>query len=77
MAVYNWPIIGHEKISKFLQKSLDKGRLSHAYLFSGQEHLGKTLMTENFVASILCSDYHNTNNQKVNALPCNECIFCT
>jgi len=34
-------IVGHQKILNFLNKSLEKGSLSHAYIFSGPEHLGK------------------------------------
>jgi len=34
-------IIGHQKQWQFLKKSAELGRLSHAYLFSGQEKLGK------------------------------------
>jgi DNA polymerase-3 subunit delta' len=34
-------LIGHQKQWQFLKKSAQLGRLSHAYLFSGQEKLGK------------------------------------
>ena len=34
-------IIGHQKQWKFLQKSAKTDRISHAYLFAGQEKLGK------------------------------------
>jgi len=76
MKNYNWGVVGHKKITEFLQKSLEYNKISHAYLFSGKEHLGKTLMAEKFIASILCADYHQ--NSKLNAefLPCGACIFC-
>ncbi|MBN1325642.1 DNA polymerase III subunit delta', partial [Candidatus Falkowbacteria bacterium] len=77
MSSYNWPVVGHKKITKFLQKCLEQNRLAHAYLFSGQEHLGKTLVTENFIASILCSDYHRANNLEIKSIPCNQCAFCS
>ncbi len=77
MSSYNWPITGHQKISQFLQKSLDKNKLAHAYLFSGQEHLGKDLLSKNFIASILCADYHKTNKLEAKAIPCGQCAFCT
>ncbi|MDD5341476.1 MAG: DNA polymerase III subunit [Patescibacteria group bacterium] len=70
------PIVGHEKISQFLQKSLDQNKLAHAYLFSGQEHLGKTLLAENFIASVLCADYHKANGLTIKSIPCGECSFC-
>jgi len=34
-------IIGHQKQWQFLKKSLELGKLSHAYLFSGETQLGK------------------------------------
>jgi len=34
-------IVGHQKQWQFLQKSAKTDRISHAYLFSGQEKLGK------------------------------------
>ncbi|MDD4995374.1 MAG: hypothetical protein PHW53_02840 [Patescibacteria group bacterium] len=34
-------VIGHEQILSFLEKSLNSGRLSHAYLFLGPEDVGK------------------------------------
>ncbi len=34
-------IIGHQKQWQFLRKSLELGKLSHAYLFSGETQLGK------------------------------------
>lgn len=34
-------IIGHQKQWEFLKKSAEIGKISHAYLFSGQEKLGK------------------------------------
>lgn len=34
-------IVGHQKQWEFLKKSAETGKISHAYLFSGQEKLGK------------------------------------
>jgi len=34
-------LIGHQKQWQFLKKSLELGKLSHAYLFSGETQLGK------------------------------------
>jgi DNA polymerase-3 subunit delta' len=34
-------IIGHQKIVNQLDKALEKGNFSHAYLFAGSEHVGK------------------------------------
>ena len=34
-------IIGHQKIWKLFKESVESGKLSHAYLFAGQEKIGK------------------------------------
>lgn len=36
-----WETIGFEKIKKFFEKSLKESSLNHAYIFSGQEMIGK------------------------------------
>lgn len=76
MDSFNWPIVGHTKIQQILQKGLLNNKLAHAYLFSGPAHLGKSLVAEKFIASILCHDYHQQNKSQVKSLPCNECVFC-
>jgi DNA polymerase-3 subunit delta' len=76
MDTFSWPIVGHSKIQQFLQKSLVNNKLAHAYLFSGPEHLGKSLLADQFIASILCHDYHQQNNKKAEVLPCQACVFC-
>ncbi|MEK9129891.1 MAG: DNA polymerase III subunit delta' [Patescibacteria group bacterium] len=57
-------VIGHKKIIYFLQKSIDNNKLSHAYLFYGPTHLGKTTITKNFLFKILCKN------------KCGKCIHC-
>ncbi len=76
MKKYNWQTIGHKKIVKILQKGIENNKLSHAYLFSGKENLGKRFLAEEFINSILCHDYHLKNKQEVKSLPCNDCVFC-
>lgn len=45
-------IIGHQKQRKFLKKSVELGKISHAYLFSGEERLGKKRIALEFVKLI-------------------------
>jgi len=45
-------IIGHQKQWQFLKKSLELGKLSHAYLFSGQTQLGKKKLALEFAKLI-------------------------
>lgn len=51
-----WPIIGHGNIVNYLQNSLAKKRLVHAYLFSGPLSVGKSMVADYFVRSLLCLD---------------------
>src|SRR4030042_2600911 len=41
-------IIGHQKIVKYLEKSLKCNKLAQAYLFCGPEHLGKFTLAKQF-----------------------------
>ncbi|GAH23159.1 unnamed protein product [marine sediment metagenome] len=45
-------IIGHQKQWRFLKKSVELGKISHAYLFSGEERLGKKRIALEFVKLI-------------------------
>lgn len=64
---FNWPLAGHDNIKKYLEKNISAGKLSHAYIFAGQAHLGKKTMAVNFIRSFLCQE------EKV---PCNKCSTC-
>lgn len=63
-----WPVVGHENIINFLEKSIKAGKLSHAYLFAGSSNLGKTLVADYFIRSMLCEESENK--------PCNKCQTC-
>lgn len=49
-------IIGHQKIWQFLTKSAELGKLSHAYLFSGQEKSDKKKLAFEFVKWLFKED---------------------
>ena len=63
----NWGILGHENIVQFLQSSIKNEKVSHAYLFSGQPGLGKTITADKFVQNLIC--------EKGNS--CDNCSACT
>lgn len=46
-------IIGNAKIVRYLDKVLEKGCVSHAYLFEGPEHIGKTTVARAFARELL------------------------
>lgn len=62
-------IIGHEPQKEFLQSSVRKNRISHAYLFSGPEGVGKKLVAIGFAKLINCTSGGGEN------LDC-ECVSC-
>ncbi len=47
-----WETQGFELIKDFFKKSIDNGHLSHAYIFSGQEMIGKRTFTLELAAKI-------------------------
>ena len=46
-------IIGHASQRQQLKKDLEQGNVSHAYLFSGPDHLGKMSLALTFAAELL------------------------
>jgi len=46
-------IIGHQKIIQFLSRSINKGKIVQAYLFSGPENVGKFTIAKLFAESII------------------------
>lgn len=52
-------LIGHQKIWQFLKKSAELGKISHAYLFYGEEQLGKKTLAIEFVKFLFGQDLFN------------------
>ena len=64
-----WEVCGHEKIVNFLKSSINQERIGHAYIFAGQNGLGKATVAEKFIKTLYCqgqSEYR----------PCNQCSAC-
>ena len=49
-----WTVIGQDKVVTFLQKSLEKDSLAHAYLLVGLPHVGKMTLAVNLAMAINC-----------------------
>ncbi len=62
-----WQIIGQSKNVDFLQRSLETGSLSHAYLFVGPAHAGKMTLAVNLAQALNCGEA---------VVPCNQCDSC-
>jgi DNA polymerase-3 subunit delta' len=65
--ISNWPVAGIA--ADMLQRTLQTGRLAHAYLFLGPEGAGMLETAVYFAKGILCE-------QKEGKSPCGECIHC-
>lgn len=52
-------IIGNQRVADMLEKSYKSGKLAHAYLFEGPEHMGKKMLALNFCRMILEDNREN------------------
>ena len=68
----NWNIIGHNKITSFLETGIKNDKLSHAYLFHGPKSIGKKTLTKQFILNLLC----HTENPEKPEIPCLNCDSC-
>lgn len=73
---FDWRIIGHGDIVAFLQKQIQKNRLSHAYLFYGEDHLGKETVASLMAQTVLCFAYHQKEAMGQRLVPCRDCAHC-
>ena len=60
-------IAGHHRELRHLQKLNDGANIPHAILFTGQRGIGKRLIAERFLSSLIC---------KESAPPCGTCSLC-
>ncbi len=63
-------ILGHQKQWQFLKKSVELGKLSHAYLFCGEEGVGKEKLALEFAKLVNCE------NKDFKIRPCQKCRSC-
>jgi DNA polymerase III subunit delta' len=71
---HDWNIVGHEHTINTLRRALAAQRVRHAYLFTGPEHIGKTLLAQRFAQTLLCTGGPNPNVAPQS--PCNTCLSC-
>lgn len=67
MAVFS-DIIGQEIIKEHMINSLETGKISHAYIISGERYCGKEFIANVFAMALQC--------EAEGADPCNECHSC-
>lgn len=61
-------IIGHEQIKEHLQKAIENGKVSHAYILNGEAGMGRKSLANAFALALLC--------EKGKPEPCMECHAC-
>ncbi|HEV2582864.1 MAG TPA: DNA polymerase III subunit delta' [Ktedonobacteraceae bacterium] len=69
-----WGIVGHEHAIDTLRRALLSDRVRHAYLFSGPDHIGKSLLVRRFAQTLLCTGGQDPAGSPQN--PCNTCLSC-
>lgn len=62
-----WQVFGHDWIVTLLENSIASERLSHAYLFTGPPHVGKTTLCLNLAQALNCEEQDR---------PCGQCLSC-
>jgi DNA polymerase-3 subunit delta' len=62
-----WQVVGQPKAITLLERSIETGQLSHAYLFVGPPHVGKLTLALNLAQAVNCG---------AAAPPCGECTSC-
>jgi DNA polymerase-3 subunit delta' len=66
-------IIGHEKVKKHLKKAVAMNKVSHAYIFSGEDGTGKNMLAEAFSLLLQCEGRLEMDNKEE---PCHTCKSC-
>jgi DNA polymerase-3 subunit delta' len=69
-----WNIVGHEHSIDILRRTLAAQQVRHAYLFSGPQHIGKTLVARRFAQTLLCTG--GSDPLVAPQEPCNTCLAC-
>lgn len=63
-------LVGHEWAVDLLRGAVSKGRVGHAYLFTGPEQIGKTTLARTFAMAFNCEAVERE------ARPCGRCRAC-
>ena len=62
-------VYGQDHVTSTLKNEIKKGRVSHAYLFTGSRGTGKTTCAKILAKAVNCEN-------SLDGEPCNECEVC-
>lgn len=65
-------ILGNQKTKEIIERTIISNRVSHSYMFIGQEGIGKKLIAKEFAKAILCL----SENKYEQSSYCNKCKSC-
>ncbi|MEO8953624.1 MAG: DNA polymerase III subunit delta' [Ktedonobacteraceae bacterium] len=69
-----WNIVGHEHAIDLLRRTLAAQQVRHAYLLTGPDQIGKTLLARLFAQTLLCTG--GPDPRVAPQMPCNTCLAC-
>lgn len=69
-----WNIVGHDHALDLLRRMLLAQQVRHAYLFTGPEHTGKSVVAQRFAQTLLCTG--GPDPKIAPTEPCNACLSC-
>jgi DNA polymerase-3 subunit delta' len=64
----DWHIVGHRMVVDRLSRAVANNEVSHAYLFAGPDHVGKSTLARIFAQALLCTNEGHR--------PCGLCRAC-
>ncbi|MDR2676742.1 MAG: hypothetical protein LBC05_01870 [Endomicrobium sp.] len=67
-------ILGQQKVKEIISNQIKNNKISHAYIFMGQDGIGKRLIAIEFAKILNCDNINELGI--VNKKPCKKCISC-